>query len=403
MSSEKPPINENGHIISSRDLFGSIPKPLDVDPFEGIDIDDISIYMKPTEGEEDDDIDLLNPLEGIDVSDITGTPKDKAKEEDENGGFSLEGIDPEYISVKADPDQDYRLPVEEDESEAIPSEKKPVLQQDTKKPSEPENQREFKGNGSGSTKWLNIGQLPSNIKKFGTNLTKKFKPFSKSPPRLSPANVPESTSALAGRLRNGYVYSEINRIRENLVGAVEKENRKTVVFASPHDDAGTTFLIGLLGFNIAYQTSMKTLLVDLNMRRPQLQIPFGLEIENGFCEVARGTLEWEDAIKDTGLSGLKMLTCGKRSNELYLTLTPSLLENMINEMKKEFDLILFDTSPLLNQNKNNVDPVFLSLTCDMVVMVVQDKVTTTEQLTEAVTAITRDGGTVDGVVYNHQF
>ncbi len=61
------------------------------------------------------------------------------------------------------------------------------------------------------------------------------------------------------------------------------------------------------------------------------------------------------------------------------------------------------TSPLLNQNKNNVDPVFLSLTCDMVIMVVQDKVTTTDQLTAAVGNITRDGGTVDGVVYNHQF
>ena len=401
MSSEKPPVHENDQIITSRDLFGSIPKPLDVDPFEGIDIDDISIYMRPPEGEEDGGFDLINPLEGIDVSDITGMPKEKAKEEDE--GFSLEGIDPQYISIKADPNQDYRLPVDEEDAEELSSKKKTVAPPETKKPSEPTRDQKYKGNGSAAIGWLNIGQLSTRIKKFGTSLKKGPKPFSKSRRRALPASVQESPSALAARLRNGYVYSEVNRIRENVVAAVEKENRKTVVFASPHDDAGTTFLITLLGFNVAYFTSMKTLLVDLNMRRPQLHIPFGLEYENGFTEVAAGTLQWEDAIKDTGLSELKMLTAGKRDNELYLTLTPSFLENMISGMKRDFDLILFDTSPLLNQNKNNVDPVFLSLTCDMVIMVVQDKVTTTDQLTTAVGNITRDGGTVDGVVYNHQF
>ena len=160
---------------------------------------------------------------------------------------------------------------------------------------------------------------------MGQDLTKGFKPFSKPPRGGLPAIVQENPSALAGRLRNGYVYSEVNRIRENVVAAVEKENRKTVAFTSPHDDAGTTFLITLLGFNIAYFTSMKTLLVDLNMRRPQLHIPFGLEQKDGFTEVAAGSLKWEDAIKDTGLSELKMLTAGKRDNELYLTLTPSFL------------------------------------------------------------------------------
>ena len=400
MSSEKRPVLENGDRISSRDLFGSIPKPLDVDPFEGIDIDDISIYMKPSEGEEDGDIELANPLEGIDFSDITGVAKDKSKEEDE--GFSLEGIDPQYISVKADPSQDYRIPVDEEDAELIPAEKS-AAPQDKQKASESTSDQKYKGNGSGAGGWFNLGRISSRVKQFGKSLRKESNPFSKSSPGGLPAIVHESPSALAGRLRNGYVYSEINRIRENVVAAVEKENRKTVVFTSPHDDAGTTFLITLLGFNVAYFTSMKTLLVDLNMRRPQLHIPFNLEQGDGFTEVAAGFLKWEDAVKDTGLSELKMLTAGKRDNELYLTLTPSFLEDMIQGMKKEFDLILFDTSPLLNQNKNNVDPVFLSLACDMVVMVVQDKVTTADQLTDAVAAVTRDGGTVDGVVYNHQY
>ncbi len=79
------------------------------------------------------------------------------------------------------------------------------------------------------------------------------------------------------------------------------------------------------------------------------------------------------------------------------------MENMFQEMKAAYDLILMDSSPVLNKNRNNVDPVFLSFTSDMVVMVVQDKRTTSEQITESVETITRDGGKIDGIVYNRQF
>lgn len=221
------------------------------------------------------------------------------------------------------------------------------------------------------------------------------------PPATDPQAVAKALSA--GRLKAGCIYSEVNRIRENIVNELEKTNEKTVAFVTPHDDAGNTFLISLLGFNIAYFTKMKTLLVDLNMRRPQLHIPFGLEREQGFTEIVSGSLSWQEAVKDTGFSELKVITAGSWDNELYLKMTPDFMENMFQEMKGAYDLILMDSSPVLNKNRNNVDPVFLSFTCDMVVMVVQDKRTSSDQITESVDAITRDGGKIDGIVYNRQF
>jgi Mrp family chromosome partitioning ATPase len=106
----------------------------------------------------------------------------------------------------------------------------------------------------------------------------KFKTIGKKSGAPSATDPKAAAKALsAGRLKAGCVYSEVNRIRENIVNELEKTNEKIVVFVTPHDDAGNTFLISLLGFNIAYFTKMKTLLLDLNMRRPQLHIPFGLE------------------------------------------------------------------------------------------------------------------------------
>ena len=207
-----------------------------------------------------------------------------------------------------------------------------------------------------------VSTLPNKANTFAKELFGKVKTLGKkngAPPSTDPQAAVKALSA--SRLKAGCVYSEINRIRENIVNVLEKTNDKTVVFITPHDDAGNTFLISLLGFNIAYFTKMKTLLLDLNMRRPQLHIPFGLEREPGFTEVISGSLNWQDAVRDTGFSELKVITAGDRDNELYLKMAPDFMENMFQEMKAAYDLILIDSSPVLNKNRNNVDPGFFVL------------------------------------------
>jgi Mrp family chromosome partitioning ATPase len=97
------------------------------------------------------------------------------------------------------------------------------------------------------------------------------------------------------------------------------------------------------------------------------------------------------------------MTAGRVDTDLSPFLTRSLLDTLIREMKEEFDLILFDTSPLLVQNRSNIDPALLSLVCDMVVLVVQDKRTTKSELQNAIAAIPQGGRKIRGIVYNHQF
>lgn len=198
-------------------------------------------------------------------------------------------------------------------------------------------------------------------------------------------------------------YAEIHRIREAIVGELQRQNLKTVMVAGPHDEAGTTFLVSVLGYNVARFSTMRVLLVDLNMRRPQLHLSFGLDIGKGFSAVASGLLPWRDALRDTTLKGLQIMTAGRVDTDLSPFLTRSLLDTLIREMKEEFDLILFDTSPLLVQNRNNVDPALLSLVCDMVILVVQDKRTTRAQLAHAIAAVPEGCNKIRGVVYNHQF
>lgn len=204
-------------------------------------------------------------------------------------------------------------------------------------------------------------------------------------------------------VNKAYNYVEVHRIRENIVDMLQEQNQKTVMIASPHDDAGNTFLVSVLGINTARFSNLRILLVDLNLRRPQLHIPFGLKIEKGFSEVVSGLVEWKSVIKDTELAGLKIMTAGELNSELYRFINRYLLESLIDKVKSDFDLIIIDTSPLLIHNKNNVDPSLLSLVCDMVVIVVQDKKTTKSELENAIAAIPQGSKKISGMVFNHQF
>jgi Mrp family chromosome partitioning ATPase len=97
------------------------------------------------------------------------------------------------------------------------------------------------------------------------------------------------------------------------------------------------------------------------------------------------------------------MTAGKLNSELFRFINRSLLEGLIEEVKNHFDLIIIDTSPLLIHNKNNVDPSLLSLVCDMVVIVIQDKKTTTYDLENAIDAIPEGNKKISGIIFNHQF
>ncbi|MDM8541775.1 CpsD/CapB family tyrosine-protein kinase [Desulfococcaceae bacterium HSG9] len=198
-------------------------------------------------------------------------------------------------------------------------------------------------------------------------------------------------------------YVEVHRLKEKLLAEMQKDNQNIVMVTSPHDHSGCTFLAFMLGFSAASFSEIRVLLADLNMRNPELHRPFGLQLENGFTEVSSGSLYWKDAIKNTSFGSLKILTAGSQDIQLSFALKHSKTREMLVEMKDEYDLIIFDTSPVLVHNRQNIDPAFLGLISDIVIVVVQDKITKKSELVATVDTIKNSGGKIHGIVYNQQF
>ena len=204
-------------------------------------------------------------------------------------------------------------------------------------------------------------------------------------------------------LTKAYGYSEITRLREKIVNELREKNKKTLMVTSPRDGTGNTFLVSVLGYSAAYFSGMKVLLVDLNMRRPELHLPFGLEQDKGFTDILIDSVPWQDVAKPTGLEELEIITAGKPDQDLSFFLNRPILNEIVPQMKEKYDLVVFDTSPVLVKNRNNLDPIHLSNNCDMVIVVAQAKMTCRNDLKQTVSAIQEGGGQVRGVVYNKQF
>jgi protein-tyrosine kinase len=339
--------NRDASEVTDSDLFGSIPKPIDVDPFEGIDMDDITIDRAhlQEEAREEPELSSVSPIKGVDLNDISilkRRPRTGSREDDVDRINPLTGIDIGDLGVRPEDHKDL----------------------DIQFPDEPVRQREI---------------VPSS------------------------EDASEEGASLRRKLSKAYRYAEVNRIRENVVKSLQGNKQKTVLITSPHDDAGNTFLVSVLGFNAAYFTNMSVLLIDLNMRSPFLHKAFGLTLGGGFNEIAMDLIDWRDAIKDTGLAELKVITAGEPSSELSFFLNRAFIKNMLQDIRSEFEMIIVDSSPVLISNINNVDPVYLSTVCDMVILVVQDKITSKGMLMDAVDTIRDGGGEVDAIVYNRQF
>lgn len=204
-------------------------------------------------------------------------------------------------------------------------------------------------------------------------------------------------------LSKAYGYAEINRLREKIVNELRQKNQNTLLITSPYDDTGNTFLVSVLGYSAAYFSATKVLLVDLNMRRPQLHIPFGLKQEHGFTDIITDSVPWMDVVKPSGLLELEVITAGKPDEQLTFFLNRPVLSEIVPQIKEKYDLVIFDTSPVLVRNRNNLDPINLSTTCDMVLVVAQAKKTSRNDLRNTVSAIKEAGGQVRGVIYNKQF
>lgn len=193
------------------------------------------------------------------------------------------------------------------------------------------------------------------------------------------------------------VSEQYRTVRTNIqFSAVDKELRSILVTSSgPGEGKSTT--VSNLAVVFASQ-GKKVLLVDADLRKPTVHYTFDVSNMNGLTNVLTKSSSIENAVSQTNEPNLYVLASGPIPPNPAELLGSKAMEEFIHDAYKVYDVILFDTPPILAV----ADAQILSNHVDGTILVVYSGETEMEAAAKAKELLQAAKAKLLGAVLNHK-
>ncbi len=219
---------------------------------------------------------------------------------------------------------------------------------------------------------------------------------------------PDSSVAEALRLLRANIFLTLARRSASAILATSpgrREGRTTIVTSpvstilvtSPGRREGRTTIVASLGMVIA-SGGQRVIIVDADLRTPDLHEVFGLPNDYGLCELLLGHApSLPKALQETSIPNLNLLAAGRPPLDLALALTSPRLIELIEALMEQADIVIFDSSPVLPVP----DTAVLSGLVEGTLLTVRDGYTTLESASRAKERLSAyEGAPVMGVLFS---
>ncbi len=136
--------------------------------------------------------------------------------------------------------------------------------------------------------------------------------------------------------------------RTNLTFALVDKPLRSVAVFSPGPEEGKTLVNANLALAVA-ETGKRVLLVDADLRKSSVARIFGMEAggKNGLPSVLSGERKWNELVVDSGYPNLFLLPNYTTPPNPAELLGSEAMKRFVEEVKKEYDLVVFDGAPIL--------------------------------------------------------
>ncbi len=185
-------------------------------------------------------------------------------------------------------------------------------------------------------------------------------------------------------------------LRTNIEFNRKSPDANTISLVSGGPGEGKSTTLANLAF-ICAQGGYSTLVVDADLRRPVQHTLFDLEAKNGLTNYLTTEIPLDDVIYPTMVENLSLLPSGALPSDAVGILNSQRMSDLIAELKTRFDMILFDSPPMLGVSDASV----LASEVDQTIIIVQHRRFPRAMLTRVKQAIIGVGGSVLGVVLNN--
>ena len=157
-----------------------------------------------------------------------------------------------------------------------------------------------------------------------------------------------------------------------------KPGIKTITITSTNQGEGKTFIASHLAQSYS-SIDKKVLLIDLNQHNPEIAKLYDITPQHSMMDVLLGRVDIHDAVCLTSFPNLDILVAGEMPEGVNTILASGKQEQMMNELKKHYDLIIIDTP----ESMNNIDAIPLMKLSDLTLYVAKAKSTRRESLLNA--------------------
>jgi protein-tyrosine kinase len=186
------------------------------------------------------------------------------------------------------------------------------------------------------------------------------------------------------------------QLRTQILKTMRDNQWTSLAITSANEKAGKSLTAANLAISLSKDVNTTVLLVDLDFTMPTIHEKLNLKVDKGLVDYLEGRAELEEILFDPGFERLTVLagrSAGRYSSELLSS--PKMLDLLQSLSKQDqTTLTIFDLPPLMR----NDDAILFAPYADATLLVVEDGVTTDDQLEDAIRLL--DKANVIGTILN---
>ncbi|MFK9089962.1 CpsD/CapB family tyrosine-protein kinase [Bacillus salipaludis] len=191
------------------------------------------------------------------------------------------------------------------------------------------------------------------------------------------------------------ISEQYRMIQANIKFSMNDKRSRTFLITSPSKGEGKSTTVANLAISMSQQKE-KVLIIDANLRNPELHSIFKIQNSVGLTDILIGRTSFYDAVHHTEIGRLDVLPSGSiPMNPGELLSSPVLHEAFVTSLKS-YDVVLIDSHSVLELT----DTKLLANQCDGVVLVIQKGKTMIDKAIEAKKVLEFAKATLIGVVIN---
>ncbi len=216
--------------------------------------------------------------------------------------------------------------------------------------------------------------------------------FGKKKSKHRSGNVPTIVIGEAsGSLNESY-----NRLKDNVIYYSDNGKNKVFQIESSVAGEGKSTVVANLAVALA-KNDKKVVVVDLDFRNPTVHKAFKVINTNGIAEFMLDECGIDKLVKKSEF-GVDIVNRGKTAHNASIIWTSEKFKNLIEELKKEYDFVLFDCPPILQISEY----MHIAKLSDAVIMVVALGFIRKSQLREAMQLLRQYDINVFGIVATYK-